>query len=133
MSGNLTIIMQKANEISTNSQSLVDRLKDLIMSEPVTHTGAHIDPLVFAITIFTLACFIGYYVVWKVTPALHTPLMSVTNAISGVVVIGSMLAASFDTWNLASIIGLAAVFLASVNIFGGFIVTKRMLGMFSKR
>jgi NAD(P) transhydrogenase subunit alpha len=133
MSANLTIIMQKANELSANSQNLVDKLKDFVMSEPAEHMGAHIDPLVFAITIFTLACFVGYYVVWKVTPALHTPLMSVTNAISGVVIIGSMLAASFETWNVASILGLISVFLVSINIFGGFIVTKRMLGMFSKK
>lgn len=133
MSTNLTIILQKANELSAASQNLVDKLKDFVMSEPAEYVGAHIDPLIFAITIFTLACFVGYYVVWKVTPALHTPLMSITNAISGVILIGSMLAASFETWNLASIIGLMAVFLASVNIFGGFIVTRRMLLMFGKR
>ncbi|MGV2432331.1 MAG UNVERIFIED_CONTAM: proton-translocating transhydrogenase family protein [Rickettsiaceae bacterium] len=86
-----------------------------------------------SLTIFALACFVGYYVVWKVTPALHTPLMSVTNAISGVIIVGAMLAAGSSLWDSGSILGLIAVFLASINIFGGFIVTTRMLAMFKKK
>ncbi len=88
---------------------------------------------IFLLTVFALACFVGYYVVWSVTPALHSPLMSVTNAISSVIIVGALIAAgpiepSFSNW-----MGLIAVVLASVNIFGGFIVTQRMLQMFKRR
>jgi H+-translocating NAD(P) transhydrogenase subunit alpha len=87
-----------------------------------------IDPSVFNLIIFVLAIFVGYYVVWSVTPALHTPLMSVTNAISSVIVVGGLIAVG-----AGSIWGLLAVLLAAINIFGGFAVTQRMLGMFKKR
>ncbi len=92
-----------------------------------------IDPLIFRITIFVLAVFVGYFVVWSVTPALHTPLMSVTNAISSVIIVGALIAAGPDGMNLSKIAGLAAVVLASVNIFGGFAVTQRMLQMYKKK
>jgi H+-translocating NAD(P) transhydrogenase subunit alpha len=88
------------------------------------------------ITIFVLAIFVGYHVVWTVTPALHTPLMSVTNAISGIVIVGAMLQTvtiDANTLNLTSILGAIAVFLTSINIFGGFLVTRRMLEMFKKK
>ncbi len=86
------------------------------------------------LSIFVLACFVGYYVVWSVTPALHTPLMSVTNAISSVIVVGALIAAAAGVWSLSSKwLGLVAVALASVNIFGGFAVTARMLAMYKKR
>jgi NAD(P) transhydrogenase subunit alpha len=88
------------------------------------------------ITIFVLAIFVGYHVVWTVTPALHTPLMSVTNAISGIVIVGAMLQTvdiNNQTLNLTSILGAIAVFLTSINIFGGFLVTRRMLEMFKKK
>ncbi|MBI29644.1 MAG: NAD(P) transhydrogenase subunit alpha [Alphaproteobacteria bacterium MarineAlpha5_Bin11] len=85
------------------------------------------------LTVFVLACFIGYYVVWSVTPALHSPLMSVTNAISSVIIVGALYAAGPLDNNIAKIFGLIAVVLASVNIFGGFIVTYRMLSMFKKK
>ena len=88
------------------------------------------------ITIFVLAIFVGYHVVWTVTPALHTPLMSVTNAISGIVIVGAMLQTVIidnETLNLTSILGAIAVFLTSINIFGGFLVTRRMLEMFKKK
>ena len=88
------------------------------------------DPLIFQLTVFVLAIFVGYYVVWSVTPALHTPLMSVTNAISSVIIVGALLAAGPDEMNFARILGLVALGLAAVNIFGGFAVTQRMLGMF---
>ncbi len=132
MSANLPAVASQAHELALQSQNIADKLKDLVMSEPMNHAGG-VDPFIFATAIFILACFVGYYVVWKVTPALHTPLMSVTNAISGVIMIGSMLAASSDVWNVASILGLVAVFVASINIFGGFIVTRRMLEMFKKK
>ncbi len=82
------------------------------------------------LTVFVLACFVGYYVVWRVTPALHAPLMAVTNAISSVIIIGALLAAGPEAMTHAKMLGLAAIFLASVNIFGGFTIAERMLGMF---
>ena len=91
------------------------------------------DPLIINLTIFVLAIFVGYHVVWNVTPALHTPLMSVTNAISSIVIIGAMLQIGFNAFGADSLVGAIAVGLASVNIFGGFLVTKRMLEMFKKK
>ena len=91
------------------------------------------DIFVIGLTVFVLACFIGYYVVWSVTPALHSPLMAVTNAISSVIIVGALIAAGPLDNHIAKILGLSAVFLASINIFGGFIVTYRMLSMFKKK
>ena len=88
---------------------------------------------VIGLTVFSLACIIGYYVVWSVTPALHSPLMGVTNAISSVIIVGAILAAGKLGFETSKIFGLIAVTLASVNIFGGFIVTYRMLSMFKKK
>ena len=90
-----------------------------------------IDPGIFDLIIFVLAVFVGYYVVWSVTPALHTPLMSVTNAISSVIIVGALIATGAG--GVAAVFGVLAVVLASVNIFGGFAVTERMLAMFKKR
>ncbi len=96
-----------------------------------------VDPIVFRLTIFVLAIFVGYFVVWAVTPALHTPLMAVTNAISSVIVVGALVAVSVPIIDSASwtskILGFAALVLASVNIFGGFLVTQRMLAMYKKK
>lgn len=103
--------------------------------------GSAIDPFVFRFAIFVMAIFVGYYVVWSVTPALHTPLMSVTNAISSVIIVGAVLAVGVDVgsaldagagWT-AKILGFLALVLASVNIFGGFLVTQRMLSMYRKK
>ena len=94
---------------------------------------AAIDPLIFRITIFVLAIFVGYFVVWSVTPALHTPLMSVTNAISSVIIVGALIAAGPPGVDFSKVVGFIAVVLASVNIFGGFTVTQRMLEMFRKK
>ncbi len=103
-------------------------------------TGGAVDPFVFQLAIFAMACFVGYYVVWAVTPALHTPLMSVTNAISSVIVVGALLSIGVgvtpDNWGgavAARIFGFIALVLASVNIFGGFLVTERMLAMYKKK
>jgi H+-translocating NAD(P) transhydrogenase subunit alpha len=85
------------------------------------------------LTVFALACFVGYYVVWRVTPALHSPLMSVTNAVSSVIIVGALVAAGPGGVSVSKIAGFTAVTLAAVNIFGGFIVTQRMLQMFKKR
>ena len=102
-------------------------------------SGGTVDPFVFRLSIFVLAVFVGYYVVWSVTPALHTPLMSVTNAISSVIVVGALLAVgvtlvaddSGPIW--ARTLGFVALIFASINIFGGFLVTQRMLGMYQKK
>ena len=96
-------------------------------------SGGAVDPFVFRLAIFVLAIFVGYYVVWSVTPALHTPLMAVTNAISSVIVVGALLAVGISASGLATGFGFAALVLASVNIFGGFLVTRRMLSMFKKK
>jgi len=99
--------------------------------------GGDVDPFVYRFTVFVIAIFVGYYVVWSVTPALHTPLMSVTNAISSVIVVGALLAVGVtlaaEGSTLAKIFGFLALTMASVNIFGGFLVTQRMLGMYKKR
>ena len=93
---------------------------------------AVVDPFVFRLTIFILAIFVGYFVVWSVTPALHTPLMAVTNAISSVIIVGALIAVGPAEMNIAKILGFVAVTLAAVNIFGGFTVTHRMLQMFRR-
>jgi len=92
-----------------------------------------VDPFVFRLAIFVLAIFVGYYVVWSVTPALHTPLMSVTNAISSVIIVGALIAAGPADYSLSKIFGIIAIALAAVNIFGGFAVTQRMLSMYRKK
>ena len=120
-----------ATEIATNAPEA---------AEAASHGAAAatgIDPFMFQLSIFALACFVGYYVVWSVTPALHTPLMSVTNAISSVIVVGALVAVGAEldagaTW-ATRIFGFLGVILASVNIFGGFLVTERMLAMYKKK
>ena len=96
-----------------------------------------IDPFIFRLTIFILSIFIGYYVVWSVTPSLHTPLMSVTNAISSVIIVGAIIASlsgvSENIFDVSNIFGFLAIILAAVNIFGGFLVTQRMLQMYKKK
>ena len=92
-----------------------------------------VDPLVTNLTVFVLAIVVGYHVVWNVTPALHTPLMAVTNAISGIIIVGAMLAAGPNQLDTGTVLGLIAVALAAVNVFGGFLVTQRMLDMFKKK
>ncbi|MBN9236613.1 MULTISPECIES: NAD(P) transhydrogenase subunit alpha [Phyllobacteriaceae] len=96
-------------------------------------SGGAIDPFVFRFAIFVLAIFVGYYVVWSVTPALHTPLMAVTNAISSVIVVGALLAVGVSAAGAATGFGFIALVLVSVNIFGGFLVTQRMLAMYKKK
>ena len=96
-----------------------------------------IDPFIFRLSIFILSIFAGYYVVWSVTPSLHTPLMSVTNAISSVIIVGAIVAAlsgnNENMFNLSNIFGLLAIILAAINIFGGFLVTQRILQMYKKK
>jgi NAD(P) transhydrogenase subunit alpha len=121
----MTINLQTLENLVSNFQDIITNYND-----QATDT---LDPLAFAITVFMLSCFVGYYVIWKVTPSLHTPLMSVTNAISGIIIIGAMLVVGPEYLTTSSFLGLIAVFLASINIFGGFTVTARMLKMFKKK
>lgn len=113
--------LMQANDLAN---SMVTEVAD---STVVTH---HVSPFIMGVTVFILAVFVGYYVVWKVTPALHSPLMSVTNAISSVIIIGALIAAGQDLSHTAKVAGFVAIVLASINIFGGFVVTNRMLEMF---
>jgi NAD(P) transhydrogenase subunit alpha len=130
-----TTLSQHAEELAAGARLLsqsLDQLSQQINQLPVptAHGGS---PFVFELTIFALAVFVGYYVVWRVTPALHSPLMSVTNAVSSVIIVGALIAAGPAGFSLAKVMGFVAVILASVNIFGGFIVTQRMLQMFKKK
>ena len=131
-----TILSDRAHELSHDAGNLQHNL-DLLATQMKLQaaTGAHAvaSPFVFYLTVFVLACFVGYYVVWRVTPALHSPLMSVTNAISSVIIVGALIAAGPIDFSFSKIMGFVAVILASVNIFGGFIVTQRMLAMFKKK
>jgi NAD(P) transhydrogenase subunit alpha len=117
-------LAQRANELAAHAHNIVAGTSAVV---------TEVDPIVFLLAIFLMACFVGYYVVWNVTPALHSPLMSVTNAISSVIVVGAMLATGLGTSGWAMAFGFIAVTLASVNIFGGFMVTQRMLSMFRRR
>ncbi len=116
-------------EISGELNNIEGSIRHAIAAEG--HGSA--DPFVLGLMVFVLACFVGYYVVWKVTPALHSPLMAVTNAISSVIIVGALVAAGPVVMGISSTFGFIAVVLASINIFGGFIVTHRMLSMFSKK
>jgi H+-translocating NAD(P) transhydrogenase subunit alpha len=113
--------------------SLDQAIADAAGAAVHTATGGAVDPFVFRLAIFVLAIFVGYYVVWSVTPALHTPLMAVTNAISSVIIVGALLAVGISASGAALGLGFVAVILASVNIFGGFLVTQRMLAMYKKK
>ena len=135
-------LSQKAGELAQKAQSLAADLGGLASDAATVATtalpqpaaGADDGQFVFLFTVFVLACFVVYYVVWQVTPALHSPLMAVTNAISSVIIVGALVAAGNQAgFELPKIFGFIAVVLASVNIFGGFIVTERMLGMFKKK
>src|SRR5579883_625032 len=110
----------------------LDLLANTHAAVPVAASEA-VNPFVFRLSIFVLAVFVGYYVVWSVTPALHTPLMSVTNAVSSVIIVGALIAAAPAAMTPSKILGLIAAALVAVNIFGGFAVTQRMLVMFRKR
>ena len=103
------------------------------MAAKAAEVAGSTDPFLFLFTVFVLAVFVGFYVVWSVTPALHSPLMSVTNAISSVIIVGALIAAGPGDLSFSKVMGFLAVALASVNIFGGFIVTQRMLAMFKKK
>lgn len=120
-------IVELSERITSDSNLLVQKVAG------INFLGGGVDPFVFGLTAFVLACFIGYFVVWKVTPALHTPLMSVTNAISGVILIGAIIALGAVHSFFIGFFSFLAIVLASINIFGGFVVTWRMLEMFRKK
>ncbi|HYP56959.1 MAG TPA: proton-translocating transhydrogenase family protein [Beijerinckia sp.] len=131
---------EAARQAADAAQAYADQIAQSVGAAAHAATGGAIDPFVFRLAIFALAVFVGYYVVWSVTPALHTPLMSVTNAISSVIVVGALLSVGVDTAGVADggpiwarIFGFIALILASVNIFGGFLVTERMLAMYKKK
>jgi H+-translocating NAD(P) transhydrogenase subunit alpha len=128
-------LAERARELAGDAGTLAHNLEALahqsLAQAPVT--AAVGTPFVYELTIFVLAVFVGYHVVWRVTPALHSPLMSVTNAISSVIVVGALIAAGPYGVSFAKIMGFVAVTLAAVNIFGGFIVTQRMLQMFQRK
>jgi NAD(P) transhydrogenase subunit alpha len=128
-------LAQTAGALAGNAQTLATRLRDLAQTLATTSPPAAVagTPFVFELTVFALAVFVGYYVVWRVTPALHSPLMSVTNAVSSVIIVGALIAAGPHGFSFAKIMGFIAVTLAAVNIFGGFIVTQRMLQMFQRK
>ena len=119
-------LAQRAAELAAQADLLS---RQAVGFAPVP-AAAGVGPIVFLLAIFVMACFVGYYVVWNVTPALHSPLMAVTNAISSVIIVGAMLATGLSHGVVPRIFGFLAVTLASVNIFGGFAVTQRMLSMF---
>jgi len=130
-------IRDLAAELATEAATLFEKSEKLANAltkqVEIQIQGAGGDPFLDMFTVFVLACFIGFYVVWSVTPALHSPLMAVTNAISSVIIVGGLLAAGPTEMDFSKLMGFLAVTLASVNIFGGFIVTNRMLGMFKKK
>ena len=127
---NAAQLADEAQRLADRALTLADQARALTDAMPA---AAAIEPIVFLLAIFLMACFVGYYVVWNVTPALHSPLMGVTNAISSVIVVGAILAAGTADTTIARIFGFLAVTLAAVNIFGGFMVTRRMLAMFKKK
>lgn len=130
-------LVQKAIDLANSAQQLAAQAGQIAQEASSASAQAAGEqghtPFVFGFTVFVLACFVGYYVVWRVTPALHSPLMAVTNAISSVIIVGALIAAGPMDLSLSQIFGFIAVTLASVNIFGGFIVTQRMLSMFKKK
>ena len=128
-------IAERASQAAGEASSLAHNLDILAQqltsqAQPAATTGT---PFVFELTVFVLAVFVGYHVVWRVTPALHSPLMSVTNAISSVIIVGALIAAGPLGLSFAKVMGFVAVTLAAINIFGGFIVTQRMLQMFHRK
>lgn len=128
-------LTERASELASQAKELADQAAELAVQtgQNLAQSAGHDGFLMTGLTVFTLACFVGYYVVWRVTPALHSPLMGITNAISSVIIVGAIIALGSAESGFSQFLGFLAVILASVNIFGGFIVTRRMLNMFKKR
>ena len=140
LSDKLQELAEEARELAKDASELASEAGTAALDATVAATapvaqagGGALDPTVVGLTVFVLACFVGYYVVWRVTPALHSPLMAVTNAISSVIIVGALIAAGPAEVSLSKVFGFIAVVLASINIFGGFIVSQRMLSMFSRK
>lgn len=128
---NLQEIIELTDEITKKSDLLVSKVAELSYS--VSYSSG-VSPFIFGFSLFILSCFVGYFVVWKVTPALHTPLMSVTNAISGVILVGAIISlGSTKTFSFIALLSFIAIIIASINIFGGFFITWRMLEMFKTK
>lgn len=127
----------KAADLAQQAKELADQAAQMALDASTFVADAansHADYFFMSgLSVFVLACFVGYYVVWRVTPALHSPLMGITNAISSVIIVGAIIAAGPADFGTSKILGFFAVVLASINIFGGFIVTRRMLSMFKKK
>ena len=132
LAGEAAKLASQAEELAANLKGVAQQITDMAAQGTLSLPDGHM-PFVALLTIFALACFVGYYVVWRVTPALHSPLMAVTNAVSSVIIVGALLAAGLKGIGPAQIFGTLGVALAAVNIFGGFIVTYRMLSMFKKK
>ncbi len=132
-------LIKTANDLADQAAALARKAEALLIQatqmspEPAHAAMGGGDKFIFLFSTFVLAIFVGYYVVWRVTPALHSPLMSVTNAISSVIIVGALIAAGPAGADISKVMGFLAVVLASVNIFGGFIVTRRMLQMYKKK
>ncbi|MBL8806658.1 MAG: NAD(P) transhydrogenase subunit alpha [Rhodospirillales bacterium] len=129
-------LLDLAASLATDAASLAAKAREVAAQAalaPDAAAGHGPDALTMGLTVLVLATFVGYYVVWRVTPALHSPLMAVTNAISSVIIVGALLAAGASVVGFSQAMGFLAVMLASVNIFGGFVVTQRMLGKFKKK
>lgn len=126
-------LAKSAADLAQNAQILANQANEAAAATLTQHAAGGGNDFWYLLTVFVLACFVGFYVVWSVTPALHSPLMGVTNAISSVIIVGALIAAGPEAFTGSKWLGFFAVILASVNIFGGFIVTQRMLHMFKKK
>jgi len=137
MSDKQRTVTESAAELANRLQELSEKAADIAVEagQQAAADAAHGQPyIVVGLTVFVLACFVGYHVVWRVTPALHSPLMGITNAISSVIIVGAIIATGvMEASGFSKLMGFLAVTLASVNIFGGFIITRRMLHMFKKK
>ncbi|MCA0303748.1 MAG: NAD(P) transhydrogenase subunit alpha [Proteobacteria bacterium] len=132
IAGEAAKLATQAQDLATQLKGVAQQITDAAAQGAAAVPDGHM-PFVALLTIFAMACFVGYYVVWRVTPALHSPLMAVTNAVSSVIIVGALLAAGLKGLGAAQVLGFLAVVLAAINIFGGFIVTHRMLSMFKKK
>jgi NAD(P) transhydrogenase subunit alpha len=140
LANELTALAERATDVAAHTARLAQTVSDAAVSanqavpvpvDAVASAGG--SEFIMLFTVFIMACFVGYYVVWGVTPALHSPLMSVSNAISGVIIVGALVAAGPEMMDSSKLLGVIAVALASINIFGGFVVSQRMLAMFKKK
>ncbi|MCB1530954.1 MAG: NAD(P) transhydrogenase subunit alpha [Rhodospirillales bacterium] len=129
-------LSESAADLANKAQDIADQAANIAVQASqalADMDGGHGSFFLSGLTVFILACFVGYYVVWHVTPALHSPLMGITNALSSVIIVGALIAAGPAEMSFSKLLGFLAVVLAGVNIFGGFIVTRRMLSMFRKK